>query len=151
MDLEKLHSALDEANAGLREVSDEYEILRQKKDQLETVVSSIRALLGIKDSPLDRIVAPRLTLHNADISEEPTNGSPAQWKMAQELLRENKRAMTVPEMMEVLTRRGHKLQGDGLRVAMIRRPDLFYKPSYGKYGLCEWKPDVEKVGEERVA
>ena len=34
------------------------------------------------------------------------------------------------------------LHSDGLTgVAMIRRPDLFFKPGYGKYGLTAWEDE----------
>ena len=143
MDTAKLRDALQEANQGLHETSTQFEALRLKKQYLEAVVASISALLGAgEQASAVSSLPPAVSIAEAYSSENQSKieGLP-QWAMARDLLLETGRPMTVPEMAQILASRGQVIHSDGLRVAMIRRPDLFFKPGYGKYGLTAWEDE----------
>ena len=148
MDTAKLRDALQEANQGLHETSTQFEALRLKKQYLEAVVASINALLGAGELTSSSPSLPPIVALSESYSSENQSKMEAlpQWAMARDLLLEMGHPMTVPQMVQVLTARGQVIHSDGLRVAMIRRPDLFFKPGYGKYGLVVW--EAEKAQED---
>jgi hypothetical protein len=152
MDTAKLRDALHEANQGLHETSTQFEALRLQKQHLEAVVASISALLGADERPSAiSSLPPAVSLSEAYSSEnQPKMEVLPQWAMARDLLLETGRPMTVPEMAQILASRGQVIHSDGLRVAMIRRTDLFIKPEYGKYGLKAWEAAYREKAEEEA-
>jgi hypothetical protein len=151
MDTAKLRDALDEANRGLQEAEARLEAMRLRIQHLKAVASSIGALLAAGEQTFSSPVLPAPVALSESYNSEVHTKMEAlpQWAMARDLLLETGHAMTVPQMVQVLASRGQVIQSDGLRVAMIRRPDLFIKPEYGKYGLKAWEADyLERATEE---
>ena len=142
MDFVKLRQARDEAAQGREEIRTKIATLVAREEHLASAIRSLNAVLGqMEDDATDLVEqqsseksAVQPNPANDDI---PTTGR-ANWEIAKELLERVNRPMTVPEMMSKLTELGFLIQGDGLRVAMIRRKDVFRKNGYGRYGLTAW-------------
>jgi hypothetical protein len=153
MDTVKLRDALGEVTKGLYDISGEFEALAARKQQLEAAVASLNALLsaGEQDVPLSSLPAAFPASEQTYSSEIPTRtDAEPLWATARKLLEEAGRALTVPEMAQTLSGRGHKIHSDGLRVAMIRKTDVFIKPAYGKYGLKAWEEAYRAKAQEEA-
>ncbi len=143
MDTNKLQAALEETRYGLLEVEEQYEALGVRKGRLEALVASIESVMASEGSQL--VALPEAVSATSLEEEDASNGdfafpSMPLWRVAKDILSTVAHPMTVPEITERLVQRGVHVQGDGIRVAMIRRTDIFDKIGYGKYALREWRP-----------
>jgi hypothetical protein len=152
MNLAVLRDARDEAERGLHELLAEIDLLRRREKHLVAAIASLELAIGddsATGSSLNTLPSPVPSNELQQLATESALGERTYWEVAKDLLEEQNEPMTVPQMLNVLASRGQKVQGDGLRVAMIRRSDIFSKTGYGKYGLASWpKHEVEKDASE---
>jgi hypothetical protein len=144
VDNTKLLAALDEVNTGLEEMFADFERIRQRKEQLEATAKNLKSLLGLDETiALTRLPATASAVEQPVASSE--EDAKPMWMLARDMLRETGLPTSVPQMVEMLARRGVLVNPDGLRVAMIRRGDIFGKGGYGFYTLLEWGPSRSEV------
>ncbi len=155
MNLDKLRDARDEARKGRAELAAKLDELRA---ELADVSNQEKFLLDLETS-LERAIGVsqhgvfKLHITHPDSDHGRSEEERPYWEIAKELLEEKNEPMTVPQMTLALTSRGYKVPGDGLRVAMIRRPDVFSKAGYGQYRLASWpkaETDVEVEDDQEL-
>lgn len=138
MDVLKLRTALLEAENGLEEIIDEFQSLSRKKNRLESVISSLKTLLTESDlGSAIPFVAPEASITKGGEPEANESKAP-NWVLAKAVLLRAGRTMTIPQITTALEAEGHSVNGDGMRVALLRKPEVFSNPAYGKYGLKAW-------------
>lgn len=128
MEYKVLLTALAEAQEELVEVEFKFERLRIDRERLQAIVHSISAYL------------PDVTVTSGPASGE-TNPPEIQvpaWVSVKEVLEQNGQPMNVPAIFEVLQERKITQSRDNIRIAMLRKPDVFFAQGAGLYGLTEW-------------
>jgi hypothetical protein len=147
MELNTLHQALLEAQAGLKAIDVDFELLRSQKERLERLIGSLREVLesstplGSGALALATQPAPAGTaVFGLSSKEIPL------WEAALGILSAFGKPMTVPEIalsLEKATNSG--ISPESVRVAMFRKPQYFARLSHGTYGLKIWNmPGEEK-------
>lgn len=148
----KLYEALDEARGGLQDIAEQMRELTSRKDRLEKLVAGLSGYLEINE-PLSSMPEPVSVAQLDDDGPGAAVRVVPLWQTARDLLAEVEYPMSVPDMTRILTGRGFAIGSDGLRVAMLRKPDVFLKVGYGIYRLAarERQPASDQiVGEPAV-
>ena len=134
-----LYLARAEAHEKLEEVTRHVNELEAERDKLQAIVASLDAYLPNAVDEVGTDVLPR-----ADCVTIRDRTQPA-WMSARDVLAVNgPYRMTVPRIHESLTKQGLLVAKDALRIAMLRRTDIFDNDGNGNYGLVAWsKPVME--------
>ena len=151
MNLELLRDARDEAARGLRELLAEIEALRRKEQHLTAAIDSLELAIGDDQDSGPTLATRHSVIEMQQLSAEPLSEGRPYWEIAKELLEEKNEPMSVPQMSAILNSRGYKVPGDSLRVAMIRRQDVFAKAGYGQYRLASWPTGTTESDSEEGA
>lgn len=119
MELDVMREALKKAEAGLAEAEEQFIALQSHKGRLQDVVSSLRTLLDAEGNESNIVSYIGNHEHRRPLHANPT------WSKAGRALKEIGKPATVPEIHEQLARTGTPPSADALRIAMLRKPELF--------------------------
>jgi hypothetical protein len=136
-----LRIAIGFAENILAETDEQFRQLEAERTRLHEVISSLSSYLKDHSSSLES---------ESEAAEDKTDTVAATnfkalraWEQAQAVLDARKLAMTVPEIYEALLARGVNIAKDAIRVAMLRKPQIFRQAGNATYALMEWTaPEV---------
>jgi hypothetical protein len=131
---DSLRRALLDAEKRLEETEQVFLQLEAERGRLREVILSLSTYLRS---------------HGVEIDVEPMQGSYATttatnvkgmkaWELALSVLEEQKQPMPVPDIYESLLAKGVNMAKDAIRVAMLRKPQIFRQAGNGTYALLKW-------------
>jgi hypothetical protein len=133
---EVFKNALDEARIQLDAVEQKFKLLSEERAKLQAVVAGLESYLSGGSTP-DIEARPTLQLEPQESRTIPA------WMSARDVIAERGSAITVPQLHDALRAKSIYTGKDALRVAMIRKPDVFVQMGNGLYGLTKYGVSME--------
>jgi hypothetical protein len=126
--------AFREAQRELQEIEQQLKHLQQRKETLQSLVGPLSAYLNVAGR-----TRPLLELHEAEHRSITSDSvPPPAWVIARDVLKNHGRPMAVPEIFRVMSAMGTNSRPDAVRIAMLRKPEIFFNQGNGLYGLTAW-------------
>lgn len=120
-----------EAQQKLDDVEERIANLHREKEALQGLVVSLGDYLSVADVTL---LSGEMDLDEQASARRGTLTQPA-WSLARDILASKGSPMTVPEIHKIMSNLGFTSKPDAIRIAMIRKPDIFNNHGNGAYGL----------------
>lgn len=133
-----------EATDRISEIDGKLEELVSEREALLSVVASLESYLDIVQPTSD------MSLFNSDdhvttLLDQPT------WQIARDVLAKRGVPTTVPEIFMLTSALGVRSKPDAIRVAMLRKPEVFVSYGNGVYGLRAWLPTISEDEAEHLS